>query len=126
MSTVLITNFNEENKTINYHHQGCEYGEENVDIKTLINPIEKEKKIKNILIVKCKKCGAQSFYPISGGIIAQTLHKLYLGLSKNVDIENYAKEKKISIEDKTKECLILEIIKDECKKANVKYLLKDK
>ena len=65
----------------------------------------------------------QSFYPMSGGINAQTLHRNHLEQDTLANVQADATARGISTGGKTQDELIALIIQNECDVKNVSYLL---
>ena len=125
MDTVLITKFSDDGKQFDWVHDCGETSHgENVNINSLIYASDIGGGInKTVLIVQCSVCHAESYYPMSGGDIAQLLHKHYLEQKLLSDVQNDATARNIEISRKTQAQLIIEIIKDECNKRGCPYLL---
>lgn len=119
MSTVLITEFVDGGTKINWVHPDAS-GQ--LTIGTLIHPsgIAEEK---TILEVECDTCNTKSFYPMSGGPIAQELHQHHLESDLLANVQIDATARGISTGEKDQDQLITEIIMDECDKQGVPYLL---
>lgn len=64
-----------------------------------------------------------SFYPMSGGINAQTLHRNHLLQDTLGNVQADATARGIDTTDKDQDQLVEEIIQDECMKKSCGYLL---
>ena len=119
MTTVLITEFVESGTKANWNHPDAS-GQ--VTIGDLPHPsgISEEK---TLLEVECDGCSTKSFYPMSGGPIAQELHQNHLRADTLENVQADAVARGISTDGKDQDTLIAEIIQDECNNQGVPYLL---
>lgn len=122
MGTVSIVKFSEDKTTFDWIHE--DGSGLTVAVGSLTHPLDREGAIdKTRLIVECDECGIQSMYPMSGGLIAQELHRNHLLQDSLANVQADAVARSIDTTDKTIEQLTLEIIQDECIKKDVPYLL---
>jgi hypothetical protein len=120
MGTVLVTNFSVDKLTFDWVHDDGSDAE--VEVSALPHGgIGADDK--TILVVECSVCNAKASYPMSGGVIAQQLHRNHLEQDTLVNVQADATARGISTTDKTQAQLIAEIIQDECTKNGCSYLL---
>lgn len=116
--TVQITKFSTDKTMLDWSHLDHASGADK-----LVSSFVHDNDDKTILVLECDQCGTRSFYPMSGGVIAQTLHRNHRLQETLEAIQAEAEARNIVITDKTQEQLILEIIQHECNAKDVLYLL---
>jgi hypothetical protein len=118
MKTVAILNFSGDGSTFDWHHNdGSSQG---VSVSTLPHASSMfGPEDKGTLVVECSACAAKTIYPMSGGEIAQTLHKNFLRQKSLGDVQADASERSLNTSGKTQDQLIDDIIQDECSKHGV-------
>ena len=122
MSTVLIKNFSEDGTTLDWARNA------NSDTNIVIGNLTHGKDVednddKTSLVVEDTVDNIKSFYPMSGGPIAQELHQHHLEAHTLGEVQADATTRNISTSGKTQAELIVEIIQDECNQKRVLYLL---
>ena len=125
MNTVLVTEFSVDGTKLNWAHDcGHTAHAENVNVSSFSYAIAMGGGTdKTLIVIECSVCHTQSFYPMSGGTIAQGLHKHYLEQKTLGNVQTDATERGIATGGKTQAQLIVAIIQDECIKKDVPYLL---
>ncbi len=125
MGTVTITKFSVDGTQLDWVHDcGPTAHAENVDVDSFsYGQAFGGGTDKTIVVLECSVCNSGSSYPMSGGPVAQELHKHYLEQKSLADVQSDATARSIDTTGKTQAQLITEIIQDECNKKGVPYLL---
>lgn len=125
MPLVRIVSFDEVNKTVDIIEEGVgtPVSENAVAIGTLPHVQTDGVDVKILLKMKTTGGTIESFYPMAGGEQSQKLHQLHLLSDTLVNVQDDATARGISIDGKTQEQLVIEIIQHECGKQNVDFLL---
>lgn len=118
---VAIRKFSEDRTKIDWSHDDASASD--ILVNSLSHGLNMDGIDKTILIVECSTCGAQSCYPMSGGEIAQTLHRNHLEQDTLENVQVDATARSIETSGKTKNELIALIIQDECIQKGTTYLL---
>lgn len=121
--TVMITKFSEDKTKIDWVNNGHSGNDVLVSslLHSLLPLIGGDNK--TVLIVEDNIASpvVQSFYPMSGGVNAQMLHRNHLLQDTFVNVQSDATARSIEVTDKTQAELIELILQDECAKKQCSY-----